>query len=255
LSRPYATTNPVLFAIYTGFVAGESLTNSDLNGSPVLATTAKTNSIVGTYPITITKGTLASADYSFKFTNGILTVTRADTSALLSTTVNPALTNQNVTFAATVNPLPATVVPLTGVIQFRCNGTKKLGNAINLSSGKANYTVVAAALGQSTNVITAEYSDPAGNFNSSTNSVMQAVVTVVAPPPPSKLILTSLSLSGGLSAQLTGVANQTYVIQASSDLIHWTPISTNLADASGIVSLVDSNAVVFPSRFYRAYSP
>ena len=34
-----------------------------------------------------------------------------------------------------------------------------------------------------------------------------------------------------------------------------TALSTNIADGLGIISLVDSNAAAFPSRFYRAYSP
>ena len=254
LTRPYATTNPVLTAIYSGFVGGESLTNSDLTGSPMLTTTAKTNSSVGSYPITITKGSLVSADYSLKFTNGVLTVTKADTAALLSTTLNPALTNQNITFAAKVNPLGAAVLPPTGVIQFKSNGTNKLGNSVSVSSGMAYLTVLAVSLGQANTVITAEYSDPAGNFNSSTNSLTQNIVTVVAPPP-SKLSLAPSFANGNVTAQITGVAGQTYVIQASADLIHWISISTNIADAAGAISLVDTNAVAFPSRFYRAYSP
>jgi hypothetical protein len=255
LSRPYATTNPVLSAVYSGFVAGESLANSDLTGSPVLTTTATTNSPVGSYPITIAKGTQASVNYTLKYTNGILTVTKADTTALLSTTLNPARTNQNITFAAKISPLAVTVLTPTGNIQFKSNGTNKLGNAIPLSSGLANVTILAATLGQSNAVITAEYSDPAGNFNSSTNSLTQSIVTVVALPPPSKLSLAPSFGGGNVTAQLSGVAGQTYIIQASTDLIHWTPFSTNVADASGGVSLVDSNAVVYPSRFYRAFSP
>jgi len=255
ISRPYATTNPVFVSVFSGFVAGESLTNSDLTGSPLLTTSAKTNSAVGNYPITISQGTLASTDYSFKFVNGVLTVTKADTAALLSTTLNPARTNQNITFAATVNPLAATVLPPTGVIQFKSNGTNKLGSAISLSGGAANLTVLAANLGQVNAVITAEYSDPAGNFNSSTNSLTQSIVTVVSPPPPSKLSLALAIVNGQVTAQLAGVSGQTYVIQASADLIHWISIATNIANAAGAVSLVDSNSAAYPSRYYRAYSP
>jgi hypothetical protein len=256
LSRSYATTNPVLSWLVSGFVAGESLTNSDVTGTPALATTAKTNSVVGTYAITIAKGTLASVDYKFTFASGVLTVTKADTSALLTTTINPARTNQNVTFAATINPLARTVLPPTGLIQFKCNGTNKLGNAVSLTSGAANLTVIAANLGQTNAVITAEYSDPAGNFNPSTNSLMQTIISaVVVPPPPCKLCLTPNFSAGNVAAQISGVSGQTYVIETSADLIHWSALSTNVADTNGIVSLIDSNAVAVPSRFYRAYTP
>ncbi len=254
LSRPYATTNPVLMATYSGFVAGES--SSNLTGAPAFTTTAKTNSNVGTYPITIAKGSLFSVNYSLKFTNGVLTVTKADTAALLSTTLNPALTNQNITFAANIKPLATSVLPPVGTIQFKCNGTNKLGNAVSVAtSGLANLTVLASTLGQSNAVITAEYSDPAGNFAPSTNSLTQVIVSVVVPPVPSKISLAPSFGNGTVTASLSGTAGQTYVIEASTDLLHWQALSTNIADAAGIVSLVDSNAVSFPSRFYRAYSP
>ncbi len=255
LSRPYGVTNPILTATFAGFVAGESLTNSDVLGSPALATTAKTNSNVGSYPITLGKGSLTSVNYRLSFTNGVLTVTPASTSALISTTLNPALTNQNITFAAKVSPLAATVLPTVGVIQFKCNGTNKLGSAVSVASGAANMTVMAASLGQNNAVITAEYSDPAGNFSPSTNSLTQTIVVVTAPPPPSKLSLAPSFVNGIVAAQLSGVAGQTYVVEASADLVHWIPLSTNIADTTGIVSLVDSNAAAYPSRFYRAYSP
>ena len=116
-------------------------------------------------------------------------------------------------------------------------------------------TIVAASLGQNNAVITAEYSDPAGNFSPSTNSLTQTILVVTTPPPPSKLSLAPSFVNGIVTAQLSGVAGQTYVIEASADLIHWTALSTNLADTTGIVSLVDSNAAAYPSRFYRAYSP
>ena len=255
LSRSYGVTNPILTAMFAGFVAGESLTNSDVVGSPALTTTAKTNSNVGTYPITISTGSLVSVNYKLVFTNGVLTVTPASTAALISTTLNPALTNQNITFAAQVKPLATSVWPPTGLIQFKCNGTNKLGSAISIASGAANMTIVAASLGQNNAVITAEYSDPAGNFSPSTNSLTQTILVVTTPPPPSKLSLAPSFVNGIVTAQLSGVAGQTYVIEASADLIHWTALSTNLADTTGIVSLVDSNAAAYPSRFYRAYSP
>ena len=74
-SRAYGATNPVLTVTYSGFVNGEDA--GVLSGSPVLSTEAETNSPVGTYPITVSVGTLSNAHYSFSFTNGTLTVTQA----------------------------------------------------------------------------------------------------------------------------------------------------------------------------------
>ena len=254
LSRPYATTNPPLVAVYSGFVPGESKTNSDVLGSPVLATLATTNSAVGSYPITVSKATLVSTNYSLIFSNGTLTVTPAATAAQLTTTINPALTNQNITFTVKVAPLVATILPLNGTVQFKCNGTNKLGNAVSLTGGQATLTALAGSLGKGNVVITAEYSDPSRNFNTSTNALSQTIVTPTAPPP-CKMSLAPAFAGGKVTANLSGTAGTTYVIQASTDFVHWTAISTNVADASGVVSLVDSNAAAYPSRFYRAYSP
>jgi hypothetical protein len=48
----------------------------------------------------------------------------------------------------------------------------------------------------------------------------------------------------------------TYLIMASSDLVNWTPIATNLATATNLVSantvlFTDRAASNFPRRFYR----
>lgn len=254
LSRAYATTNPPLTAVYSGFVPGESATNSDVLGSPALATTATNSSAVGSYPITVTKGTLVSTNYSLQFSNGMLTVTPAGTAAQLATTLNPALTNQSITFTANVTPLTATLLPPSGTVQFKCNGTNKLGNPVSLTGGQATVTALAGSLGKGDVTITAEYSDPSGNFNASSNVLSQAIVTPT-PPPPCKMSLAPSLTRGKVTANLSGTAGTTYIIQASTDFVHWTAISTNVADASGAVSLVDSNAAAYPCRYYRAYSP
>ena len=49
----------------------------------------------------------------------------------------------------------------------------------------------------------------------------------------------------------TGTAGQTYVIEASTTLTNWIPISTNTLP-NCVLDFVDTNAVSFPHRFYRA---
>jgi hypothetical protein len=71
------TANPTLTATITGFKNGETLTTSGVTGAPALSTTATTTSPVGSYPITASAGTLASANYSFTFANGKLSVVYA----------------------------------------------------------------------------------------------------------------------------------------------------------------------------------
>ena len=62
--------------------------------------------------------------------------------------------------------------------------------------------------------------------------------------------VTSL-VSKGFTIQLSAPAGSTVVIEASSDLVHWIPISTNSAP-NGSVSYTDTAATNLPARYYRA---
>ena len=64
---------PTLTYKLTGFVNGQSATGT-VTGTPTLSTTATSSSAPGQYPITISAGTLAAANYSFQTVNGVLTV-------------------------------------------------------------------------------------------------------------------------------------------------------------------------------------
>ena len=57
--------------------------------------------------------------------------------------------------------------------------------------------------------------------------------------------------NGTFQLQISSVAGQSYVLEASTDLVNWTPLSTNVAP-SNITILIDPNATNFPARFYRA---
>ncbi len=74
-SRLYGTTNPVFTASYSGFVNND--TSGVLVGNPFVSTTATTNSPVNTYAIAIAQNGLAATNYTFNFTNGVLTVNPA----------------------------------------------------------------------------------------------------------------------------------------------------------------------------------
>jgi hypothetical protein len=63
---------PALTASYSGFVNGE--TPAVLSGAPALSTTATSSSPGGNYPITVSQGALAAANYSFAFVGGTLSV-------------------------------------------------------------------------------------------------------------------------------------------------------------------------------------
>lgn len=62
--------NPVFRAVYTGFVNGDSA--GSLTDTPTLVTTADTNSLQGTYPITASGA--ADPNYTITYAPGVLTV-------------------------------------------------------------------------------------------------------------------------------------------------------------------------------------
>jgi len=72
-SAVYGAAIPTLTDTIAGFVNGDN--PSAVTGSASETTTAVKGSPVGTYPITVTQGTLAAINYSFAFVNGTLTVT------------------------------------------------------------------------------------------------------------------------------------------------------------------------------------
>jgi len=76
---------------------------------------------------------------------------------------------------------------------------------------------------------------------------IQVTKTIDAP-----LMLTSLGMGvNGFQLQLSGPSPANYVILASGDLEHWTPISTNTV-LDGLLQFTDTNATAASKRFYRA---
>ena len=53
------------------------------------------------------------------------------------------------------------------------------------------------------------------------------------------------------TALLLGAAESNYVIQASTNLTEWIALTTN-SSSNGIIDFLDTNALAFPQRFYRA---
>src|SRR2546426_1438815 len=52
--------------------------------------------------------------------------------------------------------------------------------------------------------------------------------------------------------RVSGAPANTYVVEASGDLLNWTPVFTNFIPTTGSFDFVDSQAGRFPQRFYRA---
>ena len=58
--------------------------------------------------------------------------------------------------------------------------------------------------------------------------------------------------STGAKLTMAGIPNRVYQIQASTNLVVWTTLSTVTADPAGIIEFLDAAAKDYPHRFYRA---
>jgi hypothetical protein len=71
--------------------------------------------------------------------------------------------------------------------------------------------------------------------------------------PPNELQINAPNLAGaGIQLTFSGTPGQVYQIQASADLLNWVLLETVTATSTGIISVLDNAAEVFPDQFYRA---
>ena len=75
------------------------------------------------------------------------------------------------------------------------------------------------------------------------------IVPATGAPLPANMLLQSQP--GGMQVTLQGEAGRTYSIETSIDLVHWAPW-TNQLNASGTMTVTDTDATNHPARFYRA---
>jgi hypothetical protein len=75
LTIPYGQSLPSLAFQFGPFVNGD--TSAVVSGAPALSTTATSTSNPGSYPITVTTGSLAAANYSFLYVAGTVTIQAA----------------------------------------------------------------------------------------------------------------------------------------------------------------------------------
>jgi hypothetical protein len=208
------------------------------------------SSPVGSYPITISGGTLAADNYQFAFQPGTLQVTTAPTVASLISSQNPSVQGSNITFSVNLTAMsPATAVP-TGSLLFLNNGVS-MASPIPLSNGSASFSTATVPTGS--NTIAVEYAGD-GSFSGVTNTLVQVVNPAAGPPGPLSIQLNS---NGTVTLAFQGTAGAQYEIQATADLSAdgWTTLATVAADATGTATFTDTSAATFSKRFYRARTP
>lgn len=142
-----------------------------LNGG--LAAVSTLSLSVGTHTVSATY----SGDPAFNGSTGSLaggqTVNKADSRVLLSTSVNPSVFGQQVTFTAVIRPIaPGSGSPQGGTVQFNVDGAG-IGAPVPVSGGRATKSTTTLAVGSHT--VSAVFSGDA-SFNGSTGTLASAQV-------------------------------------------------------------------------------
>ncbi len=119
---------PIFTATIAGLVNGDTQTTSGVySGKPAFSTTATTNSVAGSYPITVSIGTLTAANYTFTtFVPGTLTVTGNSPQSITFAPLAPVAYGQVTTLTLTATAssgLPVTFQVVSGPGSIPKNGS------------------------------------------------------------------------------------------------------------------------------------
>jgi uncharacterized repeat protein (TIGR01451 family) len=86
------------------------------------------------------------------------------------------------------------------------------------------------------------------DLNSANNSGSSSVNVIVPVP----ATLTGSYNNGVFQLNLSGQSNLVYVIETSTNLLNWTPFSTNTSSPAGSLKVIDSSAGDFFNKYYRS---
>jgi sugar lactone lactonase YvrE len=201
---------PVTYTI-SGFVDGDTQASA-VSGSPSLSTTATPASTPGSYPVSITQGSLSAANYAFSaLVAGAITIQQASSTVSLAALNASIYSNQTTSLTATVSVGGSGGAPTQTVSFFL--GSVNLGSAmlgpVDATDATATLSLSGSQLAIGNNSITAVYSgDP--NYATSTalpTSISMAVPQASFPPTSvaSSTAVQTLSYSFTSAATLTAV--------------------------------------------------
>ena len=239
--QPSASTNVRGYQIYYG-------TNHQSYDTQIVVSKSTTNTSIW--------GLVAGKTYYFAARSFQSATVMSSYSAELSYTVPPDATNQPPIFTKLIQP--KTYVPGqnltfcaaalgTGTLKYQWNfngqaltdATNALLKLDNVSANQAGaYSVTV--------------SDDAGTTNSSPVNLTIHTAAASTQIAANLTAVTGLALSTGVTHQyafdVSGIAGDPYVVQATSDLRNWTAVQTNIAPFTFIDTNVDANGL----QYYRA---
>ncbi|HMJ71581.1 MAG TPA: MBG domain-containing protein [Cyclobacteriaceae bacterium] len=136
-SRAYGAVNPPLTLTYSGFTSGQSVADLDL--LPQVTTVAAIASNAGTYDIVVSGG--FDPNYTFAYTTGTLTVTKASLAAHADPKVTTygAIPPLTVSYSGFVNGEDASVIDTAPAISTTATATSSPGDyTVTLTGGEDN---------------------------------------------------------------------------------------------------------------------
>jgi hypothetical protein len=122
------------------------------------------------------------------------------------------------------------------------------------STGTLTFRPVANKIGTAILTVTINNGGRSNNIYSRSFTVtvlVTATANAAVPIPAATLKATTRATNGNFSFQVAGIVGSKYVIQASSDLVHWFSVQTNTAP----FTFTDTNAASYHTRFYRSLTP
>ncbi|MGD1108379.1 MAG: MBG domain-containing protein, partial [Terracidiphilus sp.] len=207
-SVAYGQPLPALTYTTSPLVNGDS--PSAVTGTPALSTTATTGSNAGNYPITVSTGTLAAANYSFLFVSGTLTIQPATATISISNIPASAVFGGSFTpaylYSGNGSPTESVASSTTGVCAVSGGVVSFVG------TGPCTLTASATA--------TTDYSAVTGSLQSFT--VGKATQTISFTQPTSPVIY------GGSPITLSATATSGQTVAFSVD-----PTSTGTGTIAG----------------------
>ena len=146
-----------------------------------------------------------------------------------------------------ITPNGGTFTALANVTLSAPNTNAMIYFTFDRSLPTTNSLLYAAPLSLTSNLTLSASAFATGYVNSATVSALFTIQ-------PMQFTTVGFATNGQFQLNFLGVPGQTYVLQASSNLVNWIPINTNLA-ATNLFQFTDPGAGGRPRRFYRVLKP
>jgi N-acetylmuramoyl-L-alanine amidase/FlaG/FlaF family flagellin (archaellin) len=144
-------------------------------------------------------------------------------------------------YSITLSASPSAGGAVNGAGTFEAGNSRTVTVTANSGFNFANWTEAGSVVSSS-----ASYT-----FILNGNRTLVANLDVI-PPDTTPLLSRATVSNSHFAFMLTGRVGSNYLVQASSNLLHWLPISTNIVPLNGSVPVTDSFASNHVRRFYRA---